>query len=367
MCVIIRLKPKQMIPGEMLRNAVYNNWHSYGLVTKIDGRLDIKRKVPESGEVDPDEVYALLQDDFEFERWLHLRHNTAGATTLENTHPFEVFFKQGKNPRHVVWMHNGTLYPYVSKKTTPYGSTVDDPDGPSDSKNFVEQVIIPYISSMDFGNGKGDIENFHFQNLIKKFWTPVHSNRSVFISSDQRPFCIGEWKEIGEEGNKILVSNDDYFSEVKRGPEKARREEEEKKRKALAVKNFTTSSRETPGVVEVAKLSDYPEKQHGFYGLKHSLANILQDWDVYDREGAVALGWATREELEDIYKHKSDCLYLMDWIFTDYAKLYEEHIQEQKKHDSATKIIASLKNEIEELKQKLSKLESKPKKKEKAA
>lgn len=88
---------------------------------------------------------------------------------------------------------------------------------------------------------------------------------------------------------------------------------------------------------------------------------------MYDREGAVALGWATREELEDIYKHKSDCLYLMDWIFTDYAKLYEEHIQEQKKHDSATKIVASLKNEIEELKQKLSKLESKFKKKEKAA
>lgn len=78
MCSIIYLKPNAMIPYEMLENAVYNNWHSYGLVTKVDGKLDIKKKVPESGEVDPKEVFKLLQDDIEYERFLHLRHNTAG-------------------------------------------------------------------------------------------------------------------------------------------------------------------------------------------------------------------------------------------------------------------------------------------------
>lgn len=92
MCVIVVLSKNQMIPYSMLENACYNNWHSFGLVTKVDGKLDIKRSVPKSGEVDPKTVYKLLEDDIGYERFLHLRHNTAGATNEANCHPFDVYY-----------------------------------------------------------------------------------------------------------------------------------------------------------------------------------------------------------------------------------------------------------------------------------
>ena len=152
MCNILLLKPGQMPYKEEFINMCYNNWHSYGLVVKVDGKLDIKRHVPES-EIDPLELWNLIEKDRQYERLVHVRHTTAGATNLDNCQPFDVFYQEhkGKNPTNIVFAHNGTLYDYKSKKWDDKGIQMDDPDGPSDTKNFVDQVLIPFITASDFG------------------------------------------------------------------------------------------------------------------------------------------------------------------------------------------------------------------------
>jgi hypothetical protein len=339
MCVILYLTPGQMPDQEKLYNAVWNNWHSYGLVTMVDGKLDVKKKVPKK-EVDPVEVWNLLKEDRGYPRFLHLRHNTAGATTPENCHPFDVFFDQ-KSGRHRLFMHNGTLYDYKSKKTNSNGGVVDDDSGPSDTKNFVDRVLIPYLSGTNFGDGHGDVKSKLVQNLVMKFWST--NNRGVIIANDQPSFFLGDWKKIkiGEgKDDEIVCSNDDYFDTLKRGPEFDRRRLQAEEAAKAKPKGTTV-----PSVRSVEKLSDYRNGTHGFYSLSTSLANIVNDFELYDRVHAVSLGYATRQELEELYDQKNDCLYVMDWVFTDYANLFKEYEVLQEKHEAATKIIATLKTE----------------------
>lgn len=336
MCKIYILKPGQMPKKADLTNAVYNNWHSYGLVTKVDGKLDIKKETPKSGEVDPEVVWKLLEDDIEYERFLHLRHNTAGATSDENCHPFEIFYSK---KRHVVFMHNGTLTSYKSKMYTQNGAAVDDPDGPSDTKNFVDHILLPLFSKFTGEDGPGDILDPTIRAITLRFWES--GNRGLFISSNQEEFLMGEWKkDKAEDGSEYLTSNDLYHDKVIRGPEFERRkkklEEKLKDRKSKGssfrpisdLKDFAFGSRQ--------KLGD----------LSQSPINILNDWDIYSREGAISLGYATADELREIYSDEKTCLFLMDWIFTDYAALYDEHEKLQKKLISAQNHIAGMKEEL---------------------
>lgn len=340
MCAILHLIAGQMPPKDMLFNAVYNNWHSYGLVTKVDGKLDIVKKVPESGEVDPEEVYKLLQDNIDHERFLHLRHNTAGATTLENTHPFEIYWNKKKN-RHVVFMHNGTMYPYVSKKII-NGITSDDLNGPSDTKNFVDQVLIPYLTAMDFGDGQGDITNPLTRQFVMKFW--AGANRGLLIASDQDPMFIDDWKWVGPEGSKFRASNDQYFDKITRGPEFTRRLVRAENAKAAAAPTSKVSDN------VFARLQDFKiESKHGFYTLSERLNAIYNDWEVWDRSNTVSLGYATADELKGLYADEQACLILMDWVFTDYAKLYKEYNELERKHDKSVKWNATFATKIKEL------------------
>lgn len=353
MCVIFHLKKGQMIQKSMLENAVYNNWHSYGIVMPVDGKLDIIKKVPESGEVDPEEVYKILQDNFDVDRFVHLRHNTAGATSIENTHPFEVYFNEASGT-HVVFMHNGTMYEYKSRKTTPSGGFVDDDDGPSDTKNFVDDILIPYTSGTDFGHGKGDISSPLFRNLIKKMW-PAGQNRGLLISSKADPFFIDTWVEVGEHDEKFKSSNDDYFKLVKRGPEYDRRKAEEdrlKKEQDLKNSKIKKGGLKSSTSVPIRPFREFDlTKKHDFFSLSESTRNICNDFDVYDRTGLVSLGYMDTKEIEELYSSKADCVAIMDYAFTDYAKLYEEHCELEDKHSRASKHIATLVEELKALKE----------------
>ena len=71
----------------------------------------------------------------------------------------------------------------------------------------------------------------------------------------------------------------------------------------------------------------------------------MNDWEVYDREQYVSVGYLTRDELEQVYNEKMTCLVLMDWIFSDYAKLYKEHLEIQEKHKRASNMIAEIKTQ----------------------
>lgn len=328
MCVIINFKAKQMIDKEALVNACHNNWHSYGLVTKVDGKLDIKRVLPKNDEIDPEEIYALLQKDFEYERFLHVRHNTAGATSEENVHPFDVYFDP-KSGEQIVFMHNGTLYEYKSKKWKD-NSFIDDDDGKSDSKNFTDEILIPLVQA-NFAGKPADLSSPFFRRTLLKYWPSTGSNRGVLISSRQESMFLGDWKEFGETGNEVKVSNTEYFGKVIRGPEFERRrlqqEEEEKRIEEERRRNRATAITVTPSSpsTSVRKFNGLEvEKTDDLFGLSETLANIFNDWDAWDREGLTALGYATKEEIEQLYANKKDCVIAMDMIFTDYAKMYKE-------------------------------------------
>ncbi len=136
MCNISVFNPGVMPKQDEFFNVCYNNWHSFGLIIKGETdkkkkRFEVVKQTPEK-EIDPSEILELLEENKNFKRILHVRHNTAGATNMENCHPFEVY--KDKN-RQVWFMHNGTLYEYKSKKPSsvqPYPNQVqnmiDDPD-----------------------------------------------------------------------------------------------------------------------------------------------------------------------------------------------------------------------------------------------
>lgn len=341
MCVIIKLEGGQSIPMNMLENACYNNWHSYGLVTMVDDKMDIVKVVPESGEVDPEEVYDLLEANKEYRRYLHLRHNTAGATNLENTHPFDVYYDP-KTGRQRVFMHNGTMYSYKSKKTTDTGVTVDDDDGPSDTKNYVDEVLIPFLASVS-----GDIKTPIIRKALSNFW-PTGDNRGVIISNDQGDLFTGTWKTIkpfeNDEDTWFTASNDLYFDRCKRGPEYDRREEKAK----LERQNSFQESASKCDTLKEFKISE----THGFYELSDSMSDLLSDWDLYDREHAVNLGMATADELEELYKHKTDFITVFEWIASDYYTLYQQFLDIEEKHNKATKRIATLVADLKAAKEK---------------
>ena len=354
MCVIIHLPAGSKIDFDKLKNACHNNWHSYGLVTRIDGKLDIRRVLPKSGEVDPEEVQEAIEKDEEFERFLHLRHNTAGATTLKNCHPFDVYYSEG---RQVVFMHNGTFNEYKPKRFDDKGKMEDDPNGPSDSVTFAEENITPLLV-----RSNGDIEDNYFQRVVRRFWSS--GNRGCLISSDQNPWFIGDdWKtlKIGEGGAELRASNDLYFDKVVRGPEKDRidalvaklREEEKAKRKEkheekgkftdnnrrMSVLHNTSTASTFQSAVQLplAMLKDFDFKKPSLSLLSESPVNICNDWDVYDRDHLVSLANFTKDEWEQVYGDKQTAIFVMDYLSSDYGCLYaeakelEEKLERQKK------------------------------------
>lgn len=371
MCNIIQLHPGQMIPDDKLQNMCYNNWHSFGLVVRIPAtkndiaRLDITKEVPESGEIDWKKIKDLLDKNIDLERWLHVRHTTAGTTTIDNCHPFDVYYDE-RTGKQIVFMHNGTLHNFKSKKPNPNsnGSFIDDDDGPSDTQNYVNQILQPAVAGMDFGDGIGDIQNGLFKRFIRSDWID-DNNRGVLIANDQQALILGKWKlrYFGEktEENRFLTSNDEYFDEVKRGPEHSRRlvRERQEREAREAQQKAAKSTSKGRSSVPIVSVKDLIDQLNNTYKLSSSAANLLSDFDFYLRDKTVAVGNLTMDEIEELYLHETDCINVMNWVFTDYASLYDEFCESETKHEKATKMIATLKTEIERLEAENEKLKNK--------
>jgi hypothetical protein len=347
MCNILLLKPGQMIPQEDFWNMCYNNWHSYGLITKVDGKLDVQKHVPESGEIDPQVLWDLVKRDIEYERILHVRHNTAGATNIENCHPLPIYYDP-KTGKQIEFMHNGTLYQYKSQKLSSTGALVDDPDGPSDTANFATQIIQPLVAGSNFGTGKGDIHNDFFKKIIREFW-PSTGNRGILIANDQASFLFGDWKKTkAEDGSDVITANTEYFASVVRGPEHTRREAVKKEAEEKRRRENPGSS--TPVGVTRVDLFNFKGQTTPFE-LPSSVKHIFDDWNVWSREGSAALGCLTKDELAELYLDKDTTLHLMDWVFTDYYNLYEEFLEIEEDKEKATKYIATMAEELKELRE----------------
>lgn len=359
MCSIVHLKAGTKMPEEPLFNAVYNNWHSWGLVTKIGGKLDIQRHVPKSGEVDPEEVARELHKNQEYERFLHLRHNTAGLTNIENCHPFDILYSD-RGP-HVVWMHNGTMHEYKSKtfddKTL---KTVDDDTGPSDTQNFTNEVLIPYTTGMNFGTGVGDISHPLYRKAINKFFPG--GNRGVIISNKVDSFFLGDWKKLTKQGVEFLASNDDYFDKVTRGPkferDKKAAEEARKQHEASRFRSPAGSSNQNrpASLRQVEDINKFyfrdESKPHRFFELKDSVGALLADYRIYEEEGASALANLSKAEMTALLENK-DIVDILMYVFNEFQQLHflKEKLEgdlkkAEEKHQKASNQIATMVEEL---------------------
>jgi len=210
-----------------LYNAVWNNWHGYGLILKDgNGRIQVIKKLDEKGN-DPEEIWTLLEANKDIERVLHVRYSTRGGTSEQNTQPFNAY---NSSKRNVWFCHNGTLSSYGT-----YGT-----EGKSDTLEFCEKILQPGLLRWEGEHGRGDYTDAEFWKLIlEKHWT--YNSKGLLIADDLPVMRFGsgwsEYKQDDENAPKIWISTTEYITRVSRGPEHNRREEARKAKEAEDRKN----------------------------------------------------------------------------------------------------------------------------------
>lgn len=200
MCAIIYLPAGKSLLKTHLTNCVYNNAHGFGIVTNVDGQLDVFRHFDEKGN-DPELVEEELKKRENLDRYLHLRYATVGDKDLKNTHPFTVY--EGPDNHKIVFMHNGSIYEFKSKDDTSI----------SDTRAFAEKFLTPFLQKFHGDNGVADIEDNMMDFVLSKFFS-TSTNRGLLISNKLDPLYLGTWTSFESNGEKFLVSNSDYFTNV---------------------------------------------------------------------------------------------------------------------------------------------------------
>jgi len=345
MCNITVLPPKKNIPMRLLRNVVWNNPHGFGLiidhgVNKGKDRLEVIRRFHETG-TDPEEIDDLLRSNDQYNRFLHVRWQTDGDKNLDNCHPFKVY-DDGDNQAY--FMHNGVLHDYKPKQE----------DTRCDSKIFAEEFLQPFLEDR-----KGCYSDELGKKIIHKFWG-YSTNRGLIVSTNQIPLFISlsDWKEIvttDENGNelKFYSSNDEYFTVLKRGFEFERQEAERKRieeehRRSQSVVPLVDGKGGSKTSWPIAKLGDLNFKPNA--SLSDELTKIFNDSDLWTEEGLAALENVTPLEFESAcIKSPADMAALLVYLTSEFTRILIERNTSQGKHEAATKLIASQKQEIEKL------------------
>jgi hypothetical protein len=250
MCEIFKINPGQNVERERLYNAAANNWHSWGVIVKRGSKLLVEKSVPEGADLDAaddnaggvfndiDRIQLLLEENVDYERYVHFRHATKGAISDENTHPFQVY----KDRRREVWlMHNGTINSHGSRiwRNGQFQSNQDNnASSDSDTKEFVDKKLIPALKWI-----KG---NYHDKDFVDLYLRPLYekyggNSRIIIISNDLPPLKFGTWTsymDVATSDTRYEVSDTSYIMSISRGPvkekekkaEEERRKEEQKKR-----------------------------------------------------------------------------------------------------------------------------------------
>lgn len=350
MCAIFQLRPGYTLPFNMLRNSVYNNPHGYGIIIKKDKKLKVIKELPPEGN-DPNKIYEILKKNEDAERFVHVRWKTQGDISESNLHPFQVFKHKG---REIWFMHNGTLHqynpPYVHAMSQ---APVNEPTR-SDSRKFAEVVLEPILQKVLGANGLGDYNDEVVQEIIEKYWST--GNKGLLIGTDLDPYFLGfpSWSTIKtseivneeEVTGEFFASNNDYFTELKRGPiydqiKAAREKEEQERRQAAARANPTRTS--VPSNVQELSSPAWLER----FSLTEEIVDILEDYDMFSPEGYIALSNLTLYELQALVEKSPEGAATMLLYLTDFLrKATEDLIQSEEKHTKATKIIATLQHQI---------------------
>jgi len=300
------------MPRDALFNAVYNNWHSWGLIVKdAKGKMMVTKEVPENGENDPEKIFKLLNDNVDCQRILHLRFATKGAVNEQNAQPFQVY---NSSKRQVWFMHNGTLGSFG-----PAYSANPPPDQVSDSFDYAEKQLSKALLHWTGENGKADYtDEAFYETVIKHSWT--QQSKGILISNDLQDIFwgpTGGWQVFKQEGDdlpEILVSNDDYFKSVTRGPESDRRKKKlEEQRTASGQSEIPFANRQhggTGGIIDKATfLRSTLAKDPKVIQL---LTTIWNDINLYEFKDAADFGHVTTEEWAAyVEKEEPACIALL--------------------------------------------------------
>lgn len=326
MCNILALSPGVMLPFDKFENMVNNNPHGFGLILKDPKhkRLEVIRRCNVKGN-DPKEIFDLIDDNKDIERYLHVRWRTDGPIDIDNTHPFPAY---ASDKRQVYFMHNGILHDYKPKcKTTTYENGVavvsEAEEGTSDSKKFNDEFLAPYLLRHVGENGPADISDPVFQGIVQKFWGHGDS-KGLLVSNDQDFVLINRksWKELDFGKGKFWSSNDTYFNTLSRGPvfeeQKKKREEEAKKREG----RFQNRGANDSGAITDLKNVNLKPRAT----LTEDLSRIFEDYDIWTEEGMASLNNLTNLELDHLVKHSpEEAVNLLLTLTGYYSDLHEKH------------------------------------------
>lgn len=346
MCVICHFKPGYTIPKNLLFNACNNNPHGYGIIIKREGKINVIKDLPADGN-DPEVIHKILKDNEDADRYLHVRWKTQGAISMDNTQPFQVYNDRG---REIWFAHNGTLSNFAS----PYNhQKPNDLNEISDSRKFAETVLMKYLPKFMGDQGVGDYNDPVMKEIIEKAWS--YSNKGIIVANDLEPLILGTqyWEYIrtketvkidGEDTvieGEFYASNNDYFTELKRGPLHDKLEAEKKKekeREKASVSAFNTQSKEIVPLSSPAFSSTY--------SLGEIAAEVLEDFDMYSPEGYIQLAnltyaeWITMAKKMEHDDVASLFLYLTEYLKTDYEKL-EKALEDNKNLLSEIELLKS--------------------------
>jgi len=311
-CVIIHLSPNATMNKEHFYNAVYNNWHGYGVILKDgNGKLQVIKKFDPEGN-NPDDIWKIIKDNEDIERFVHVRHCTKGAADEDNTQPFELF---ASDTRNVWFMHNGTLHNFGNFTAN---------SGKSDTIDFCEKVLEPSLGSWVGPNGIGDYTDPVYQALVvDKSWN--NSSKGLFVSNNLEPQRIGlgwsEYKHGTDTQGQIWVSNTEYFDRCQRGPmfqkreleRKAKEAEEKEKQKGQEV------------AVTVSKFPESPVKQwvgdnNKSFAVTKAVNDIINTFDLYDPKTVAKLKLVAYDEWVAIIEEQDD------FSIAAVLEIFAEHI-----------------------------------------
>lgn len=315
MCNIVALSAGVSIPYDRLETCVYNNPDGFGLILKDkkNKKLQIIRRCHEDGN-DPKEIFELLEDNKDIERFLHLRWRTEGPIDIENTHPFPAYIS---DKRQVYFMHNGSLTDFRPKTT--WEGNVKTEEGVSDSKKFNDEFLSPFLLTHSGENGKADIHDPLFSKIIEKFWSM--NSKGLLVCNDLDFALINpkEWKKLDFGGGEFLSSNNTYWDKLTRGPVyEARKKEEEERKRTQTSRQFQGNS-VGRGITHLRDVTLKPKEV-----LTEDLTNIFEDYDLWTDEGTAALCNLTAIELEDLCKRDAGtAAALLVHLTSNFDELYK--------------------------------------------
>lgn len=371
MCVIVHLLPNQNLTEKALFNAVHNNSHGWGIILRdgnnklqvMSGLADPDTKLP-----DVEGISKILRDNEDCERFLHVRNNTRGDDSEDNLHPFNVY---NSNKKSIYFMHNGTLagygeIPESTHMTSSQKEWNEKWKGYSDSRAFAEEVLQPLL--LNFKNQ--DMTQPFFMDILEKFFGVAAHNKAVLVSNQKDDVFIGSWEyvtDISEGEAQIKVSNDTYFTTLKRGPYY-----EERKAKMLAEVRKKQQERSSANSKNSVALDDVDEvlKALGYIESAYDsafddLAEIDTFSGIFSYEGISKLAFLSQTEVCSALsnmeeENREDLIYfLIDHITYNFNQLFTEYKKLQGKADKQQNFIQDKIEEINDMQHYIDQLEEK--------